>query len=117
MNSSALIKATAIGLALQVAMVFAGHADLFPKAIGFAVGGMSLSLLAGVLYAVFAKQSLGNDSTGGAAAGGLCALLGIAVSVLLKDVPASLLVMGTVSSVITGAIGGATGYLFTRSKA
>jgi len=117
MNLSALTKATTIGLLLQVAMVFAGHANLFPKQLGFAIGGMSLSLLAGLLYAVFAKQTIGLDLAGGAVAGGLCALLGIAVSVLLKDVPAMLLGMGTLSSVVTGAIGGAVGYLFTRGKA
>jgi hypothetical protein len=51
------------------------------------------------------------DLLGGAVAGGVCALLGIAASAILGDVPPSLLLLGTVSSVVTGAIGGAVGKL------
>ena len=48
---------------------------------------------------------------GGAIAGGVCAFIGIAVSAALKDVPPSLLILGTASSVVTGLIGGALGKL------
>jgi hypothetical protein len=49
---------------------------------------------------------------GGILAGAICALLGIAVSYFLKDVPASLLALGTLSSAVTGAIGGWLGSRF-----
>ena len=107
----ALLIATAVGTVLQAAMVIAGHTN---KSIAklFAVGGMSLSLLAGALYAYLAAGSpTGSAVVGGILAGGLCALIGIAISYLLKDVPASLLALGTLSSAVTGAIGGWVGSL------
>ncbi len=54
MNMRALIVATVIGTALQVAMVFAGH---FIPAVAnlFAIGGILISLVAGLLYARAAR--------------------------------------------------------------
>jgi hypothetical protein len=110
MERNALIVATVIGLILQLAMVVGGHFLPAVKDL-FAVGGMGFSLIAGLLYVWFTvvKGSWSADFRGGAVAGGVCALLGIAVSAILGDVPPSLLLLGTVSSVVTGAIGGAIG--------
>ena len=108
MNRNALAFATLAGLVLQVAMVAAGHYS--PAVAGlFAVGGMGLSLIAGLIYAAKAKSSWRDSAIGGAIAGGLCAFVGIAVSFALGDVPASLLALGAVSSILTGAIGGLAG--------
>jgi hypothetical protein len=109
MNTRALAVATAAGTVLQVAMVCAGHVS--PTVAGlFAVGGMGISLAAGVLYARLAPAAgRGDAAVGGLLAGAICAFLGILVSYLLKDVPASLLALGTVSSAVTGAIGGVLG--------
>jgi hypothetical protein len=103
-----LVRATAIGTALQVAMVVAGHFVPGLRDPGFAIGGMGLSAVAGWLSVGSARlaASLG----GGAVAGGVCAALGIAVSVLLGDVPASLLLLGTGASTVTGAIGAGLAY-------
>ena len=111
MSTRALLVATVIGTVLQIAMVVAGHSN---KSIAklFAVGGMSLSLAAGVIYAAMANGTTGSAILGGVIAGGACALVGIAVSYALKDVPASLLALGTASSAVTGAIGGWLGTLF-----
>ncbi|MEO8561704.1 MAG: hypothetical protein ABI601_06495 [bacterium] len=106
MNSRSLIIATLAGTVLQVAMVVAGHSNPSIKGM-FAVGGMGLSLLAGALYAGLARPATkASASTGGAVAGALCGFLGIVVSYLLGDVPPSLLALGTLSSGVTGAIGG-----------
>jgi hypothetical protein len=115
-NSRALLIAATVGTVLQVAMVVAGHSS--PSVAGlFAVGGMGLSLLAGLIYGILDRgTSLGRLAVGGAIAGGICALIGICVSYMLGDVPASLLALGTISSVVTGAIGGAIGKLFARSS-
>ena len=114
MNSSALVVATGIGTVLQLAMVIAGHSNKSIAAL-FAILGVSISLIAGVVYAVRAKQgSTGRLALGGLVAGGLCALIGIIVSYLLGDVPALILLIGTTSSAVTGAIGGAAGRLFAR---
>jgi hypothetical protein len=110
MDRNALVTATAIGLVPQLAMVVGGHYSPAIKAL-FAVGGMGFSLIAGLIFAYLVKGGWSPDLTGGALAGGICALVGIAVCVLLGDAPVSLLLLGTISSVVTGAIGGAIGKL------
>ena len=118
-NTRAVVTAAAVGTALQVVMVVAGHTNPSVASL-FAVGGMGLSLLAGVLYTFLARDHtprIGALVAGGALAGGTCAFLGILVSHLLGDVPASLLLLGTISSVVTGAIGAAFGRLIARNAA
>jgi uncharacterized YccA/Bax inhibitor family protein len=106
MSSRALTIASLVGTLLQVLMVVTGHSIPAIAAL-FAVGGMGLSLLAGVIYARLARPATkGAAAIGGGAAGAVCAFLGILVSYLLGDVPATLLALGTLSSALTGAIGG-----------
>ncbi|HET7459133.1 MAG TPA: hypothetical protein VFJ74_15900 [Gemmatimonadaceae bacterium] len=115
LNTRALVIATVVGTVLQVAMVVAGHSN---KSIAglFAVGGMSISLLAGLLYAVLARGGAASQlAVGGLAAGAICAFLGILVSRLLGDVPTSLLLLGTASSALTGALGGWLGRFIARA--
>lgn len=108
MDRSALVFATGVGVVLQVLMVLTGHYLPAVKVL-FAGGGMGLSLVAGMLFAERARASWSVDLGGGAIAGGVCALIGIAVSVVLGDVAPGLLVIGTVFSVITGLVGGGLG--------
>lgn len=111
MDMRVLMTATAIGTAGQVAMVLAGH---YNRGVAnfFALGGMTISLLAGLLFALWIRQTtLGGAALGGLLAGGICALIGIAISYALGDVTASILLLGTISSVVTGAIGGSLGWL------
>jgi hypothetical protein len=113
-TSCAFVIATVVGTVLQIAMVVCGHANLSIKSL-FAVGGMGFSLIAGVVYTVVATGgSTGSLLAGGATAGGICAFIGILVSHLLGDVPASLLILGTVSSIVTGAIGGWAAKFFAK---
>ena len=108
----ALLIGTAIGTVLQTAMVVVGHSNRSISKL-FAIGGMSLSLIAGVIYAALARGgTTGSVVMGGVLAGAICALIGIAVSYFLKDVPASLMLLGTLSSAVTGAIGGWLGSRF-----
>ena len=117
MSSRALLTSSLIGTLLQVVMVVARHWSPALKAI-FAGGGVGLSLVAGVLYARLARPATrGNAALGGAAAGAICAFLGILVSYLLGDVPGSLLALGTISSAVTGALGGFIGALSTGRAA
>ena len=104
---SAFRNATIIGTLLQLAMVLSGHWIEFIKLNVFAVGGMLISALAGVIYARSARVDRKKSAVQGALVGGLCALIGIVVSFILGDVPAGILVLGTLSSAVTGAIGGA----------
>ena len=110
MIRSALIRATLIGTVLQLAMVIAGH---YVAAIAgmFAIGGMLISLVAGLLYVRTARGGWGDSLAGGLIAGAVCAFLGILVSYLLKDVTVDILWMGTAGSAVAGLVGGAIGKL------
>lgn len=115
LNTRALLLATLLGTVLQVAMVVAGHTN---KSIAgmFAIGGMGFSLIAGLAYAMWARgESAASLAVGGLIAGALCALIGIFVSYRLGDVPASLLALGTISSAVTGALGGWLGKFLFRA--
>ena len=111
-----VVTASIIGTVLQLAMVIAGHSN--PAiAAQFAVGGMSISLIAGVLYAALERPAIKKDAAvNGSITGGVCAIIGIGVSFALGDVTAIILAVGTLSSAVTGAIGGLVGQLaFARN--
>ena len=107
-SRNAMITALLLGTLLQVAMVVIGHATVAVASL-FAPLGMVISLIAGFLYARWARTTRGRAVRGGAIVGGLCALIGIVVSYLLGDVTAWILFLGTLSSAFTGAIGGLIG--------
>jgi hypothetical protein len=116
LNARALLLATTLGTILQVAMVVAGHSNTSIAAL-FAVGGMGFSLIAGLAYAMWARGGRASAlALGGLVAGALCALIGIFVSYMLGDVPMSLLALGTISSAVTGAIGGWLGTFLFRAR-
>ncbi len=102
-----------IGTVLQLIMVVAGHfmaeiAELFGPI------GVLISLLAGALLTLRApRRPIGTSLLGGALVGGISALIGIIVSWALADVAALILLVGTISSAITGALGGFLGRLGT----
>lgn len=115
LNTRALFLALFVGAVLQVAMVVGGHYNKSVASL-FAVGGMGLSLVAGLLYAMWARgDSSSAIAIGGLVAGAACAFVGILVSHILGDVPRSLLLLGTISSAVTGALGGWLGTFLFRS--
>ena len=117
LSTRPLVEATLVGTVLQLAMVVAGHYNATVAGM-FAVMGMTISLLAGLMYALRARPAgKGSAALGGAVAGGVCAFLGILVSFLLGDVPAAVLGFGTLSSAVTGAIGGFVGQLIAGRSA
>jgi hypothetical protein len=116
LNARAVTIATVAGTVLQLAMVLAGHSNA-SIANMFAVGGMAISLVAGIIYAWQAREATaGGRALGGLIAGGLCALIGIVVSYALGDVTAMILVIGTFSSAVTGAIGGWLGRFVVKAQ-
>jgi hypothetical protein len=92
-------------------MTIAGHYIAFVKDNVFAIGGMLISLVAGFAYVRLARGGWRDSLVGGAASGAVGSLLAIAVSWGLGDVPASILIIGTCASLVTGLIGGAIGRL------
>ena len=114
MNARALLLAVVVGTILQVGMVVPGHSVPSIKAL-FAVGGMGFSLVAGLVYGLKARGGpMSSTVLYGAVAGAVCAFIGILVSYLLGDVPATLLLLGTVSSFVTGGIGAGLARLVAR---
>jgi len=107
-TARALWRATLIGTVLQVSMVVGGHYAPAIKAL-YGPGGMLISALAGWLFGRLSGIGRGVSAIGGLFAGAACAFLGILESFYLGDVPASLLLLGTASSAVTGAIGGLVG--------
>ncbi|MFI5233523.1 MAG: hypothetical protein ACHQSE_13520 [Gemmatimonadales bacterium] len=105
-SKHALRNAIIVGTAVQLVMVLCGHWVAFIRLNVFAVGGVVISALVGAMYARDARAPRAKAAAGGAIAGGVCALIGIGVSLALGDVPAIILVVGTLSSAIGGAVGG-----------
>jgi len=114
MNRKALINATVIGTVLQLAMIVAGHFIPFVRDNVFMLGGLAISLVAGLLYARASKTSWPDSLLGGVIAGAVCALIGIAASVAWGDTAREILLLGTFSSGVTGAIGAAIGKALGR---
>ena len=113
----AVVTYTVIGTVMQVAMVVIGHYNIFVKENVFAIGGMMISLISGLLFSKAAARCAGSALRGGALVGGACAVLGVLVSMILGDVPPITLAIAAVSSSITGLIGGLIGYkLSGRAK-
>ncbi len=101
-----IVRATLVGLVLQLLLVFAGN-RIPAVAWLFAPLGMLISLAAGWLSARWRPAGpTARAVAGGAIAGGVCAFLGILESFYLGDVPAAVLGFGTAMSAVTGAIGG-----------
>ena len=92
-------------------MTIAGHYIAFVRNDVFAIGGMLISLAAGLIYARLARGGWRDSLVGGAASGAIGSLLAIAVSFALGDVPAFVLLVGTGASVVTGMIDAAIGRL------
>ena len=116
---SPLIRSTLVATVLQLAMVVTGHFSLQIASL-FALGGIGISAVGGLLFAVWTegKPAPALAAKGGAIAGGLSALIGIAVSCALGDVDAGTLIYGTLASAVAGILGGFLGRaLNSRSAA
>lgn len=100
------VRVALIATLFQVAMVVTGH---YVDAVAerFGVLGTLISLVAGSAFALVGAAGPGTGFLGGAVAGGGCALLGIALSLVLGDVTAAILVFGTLASAVAGGVGGA----------
>jgi hypothetical protein len=109
-----LQRALIVGTVLQVAMILIGHFSPWVRDNVFLFGGMMISGVAGYLYAMDYAAGFMRGTLGGAIAGGACALIGIAASVLLGDTPLFVLALGTAISIVTGIAGGFWGEIAAR---
>lgn len=111
MNLLALLVATAVALALQGGMVWAAHRHQFVREHLLATTAATLSLGAGLIDGKLGGQGWAMTLLGGALAGGLSTGLAFTVSFLLKDLPATVLALGTAAAMVAGAVGSAMGRL------
>ncbi|MFN9927680.1 MAG: hypothetical protein ACK53I_12165 [Phenylobacterium sp.] len=116
MSTQTFARVTLLATAAQVGMVIAGHYSAPIRDNVFALGGMGLSLVAGLFYARISGGGWLNSLMGGLLTGGACAFLGIGASVLLGDAPPTLLAFGTAGSAVAGLIGGAAGRLTAKRR-
>lgn len=103
MDRKALLRAGGAGAAAQVLLVLVGHFVAFVADNLFAVFGVAIALVAGALYGRWAPDA--KPLAGGAAVGAAGAFIGIALSVVLGDVPGVMLLLGTLAAAIGGLVG------------
>jgi hypothetical protein len=107
----ALQRAILVGTLFQVIAVVIAHFSQWIESHALLFGGMMISATMGYLYAQEVARGYVRGACGGAVAGGLCAVMGIAVSVLLGDMTLKMLGIRTLISVLTGAVGGIYGQM------
>ena len=112
-----LLRAFLVGLVLQIAMYVIGHFSAWfaVNVVGF--GGMMISASVGYFYAMETANGYFSGATGGAIAGGLCGLAGIALSAVLGDTAMVFIPIGTAIAVMIGAVGGLFGQMAANWRA
>jgi hypothetical protein len=94
----ALQRAILVGTLFQVVAVVIAHFSLWIETHALLFGGMMISATIGYLYAQDVARGYAKGACGGAVAGGLCAVIGIAPSVLLGDMTLKMLGVRTLIS-------------------
>jgi hypothetical protein len=107
----ALERAILVGTLFQVVAVVIAHFSLWIETHALLFGGMMISATMGYLYAQEVARGYVKGAWGGAVAGGLCAIIGMAPSVLLGDMTPKMLGVRTLISILTGAVGGIYGQM------
>jgi hypothetical protein len=113
-DAKILQRALIVGTLLQVTMAVLGHYSPWIRDNAFMFGGMMISATAGYLYAMDLAGGYQRGALGGAIVGGICMLIGVSASVLMKDMAPSDLAFKTGISILTGAVGGVFGQLAAR---
>jgi len=112
-DGAALRRTILVGTPLQMLTATLGHFSGFlaTHEIGFLFACMMISATVGYLYARDVATGYVRGAYGGAIAGGVCGLVGIAVCVPLGDMSLNVLILRSLICVFTGAVGGIYGQL------
>ena len=110
-DNRALRRAILVGTFFQLIAVLIAHVRQWMETEAFFFAGMMISATMGYLYAQDVSRGYAKGACGGAIAGGVCAFAGIAVSVVLGDLTSRVLVIRSLISVLTGAVGGVYGQM------
>jgi hypothetical protein len=114
-NTASLERTALVGTVTQLLMFVVGHFIPWVAANVFGFGSMMIAATAGYLYAREVEAGYARGALGGAVVGGLCALLGLFFAFSLHDVDRLSVLVGTLSAILTGAVGGVFGELSTRT--
>lgn len=99
-----------VGTTLEVANVLLRHLQLLGDYYA-QFGGMFIAGVAGLLYAREVDRGYRAGAVGGAAGGFVCATIGVALAVTLKDARPILILVAIPVCTLIGAIGGLFGQL------
>lgn len=111
-----LQRSLIVGIVLQLALAATSHFVAYIAKNYFLFGGMMISATAGYLYAMGSGKGYFSGATGGAIVGGLCALIGVGVSVLMHDAARTAIPLFTAICVLTGAVGGLFGQMAAKLR-
>lgn len=113
----ALMRATFVGIVIQVAMVVIAHfVAWFLHSNMYLFALMMIAATSGYIYAADTGRGFFVGATAGAISGGICGLVGIAISVALRDAPQNFIPLYTAICVFTGAVGGIWGQVSANMK-
>lgn len=112
-----LLRALVVGIVLQAGLAFFGHAAHWVAGRAHEFGRMMIAATAAYLYAMHSGRGYFPGATAGAIVGGTCGLIGIALSVLLKDTPSFIIPIDTAICVLTGTVGGLFGQMAANWRA
>ena len=112
---ASLERTALVGTMTQLAMFLLGHFVPWVASNVFGFGSMMIAATAGYLYAREVALGYGRGALGGAAAGVIGALLGLLFAFTLHDVDRASVLVGTLSAILTGAVGGLFGQLSTKT--
>jgi hypothetical protein len=110
-------RAVIVGTVLQVLLAVLAHFSLWIALHALLFGEMMISAVAGYLYAQDVAQGFAAGATGGVIAGGVCGLFGVALSIVLGDTDASLLIQNALIFAFTGGLGGLFGQMSAGIRA
>lgn len=112
-----ILRATLVGLVLQLALFSFGHFNPFVRANVYEFGCMMIAATVAYLYAMDSRKTFFTSATGGAIVGGLCGLAGLLYCLELGDAPPFGIPLGTAICVLTGTAGGIWGQIAARWRA
>lgn len=111
LDAGAVMRAAFWASLLQ--LVLAGAAHFVPGATPLLVlfARMMIAASAGYAYGLMLGKGYWRAALGGAIAGGLSVVPGLALSIVLSDSAAGFMATGTAIAILTGAVGGAFGQM------
>jgi hypothetical protein len=112
-----ILRATIVGLVLQLALFSIGHFSPWVRVNAFEFGTMMIAATAAYLYAMGFRNGFFTSATGGAIIGGLCGVAGLLYCTAIGDTPPFGVPLGTAIDVFTGAVGGIFGQISARWRA